>query len=309
MYYDKSSKILIEKCREAILRRLVGIPVAESDLLEEVPTETVSSRHTDAAIRVTDENGKQEIIILEVQSRWDNDVPLRLLEYRCRYMLKYHQETTACVLLFRPSASVSDQYEDKDVLFRFRLIPVYEFDAREIFQEGTLCLMPLLPLMRHGEEFLDQADKSIGQSSLSRKDKADLLTIMAILAGLVSKDMTKAIISKRRDIMLESAAYEVIREIEYNEGRLAGILEGKLEGKLEGRLEGKLEGKLEGELLNSRRMLIETLKLRFSPVPSSIIPTVEKITDLDTLDSLFKTAVTAGSLDEFLREMGREMKN
>ncbi|MBF0477556.1 MAG: hypothetical protein HQK59_17375 [Deltaproteobacteria bacterium] len=296
MYYDKSSKILIEKCREAILRRLVGIPVAESDLLEEVPTETVSSRHTDAAIRVTDENGKQEIIILEVQSRWDNDVPLRLLEYRCRYMLKYHQETTACVLLFRPSASVSDQYEDKDVLFRFRLIPVYEFDAREIFQEGILCLMPLLPLMRHGEEFLDQADKFIGQSSLPRKDKADLLTIMAILAGLVSKDMTKAIISKRRDIMLESAAYEVIREIEYNEGRLAGILE------------GELKGELKGELLNSRRMLIETLKLRFSPVPPSIIPAIEKITDQDTLDSLFKTAVTAGSLDDFLREMGREVK-
>ncbi|MBF0551231.1 MAG: hypothetical protein HQK60_11915 [Deltaproteobacteria bacterium] len=300
MQYDISSKILIEKCREEILRRLLGISVATSDLLEEVATETVSARYVDTAIRVTDQAGKQEIIILEVQTRWDNDVPLRLLEYRCRYMLKYHQETTACVLLFRPSATVTDRYEDKDVQFRFRLIPIYEFDAREVFQEDVLCLMPLIPLMRHGEEFLDQADRSIYESSLSKKDKADFLAIMAILSGLVSKEFAQTLVSRRRGIMLESAAYEVIREIEYNEGRQAGILEGKIEGKIEGRLEERL--------LQSRLVVIDTLKLRFNDVPPSIILKVEGLNDLDILKGLWKTAVIVGSLDEFVREMAEEIK-
>ncbi|MBF0495870.1 MAG: hypothetical protein HQK58_04745 [Deltaproteobacteria bacterium] len=59
MHHDISSKILIEKCWEEILRRLVGIPVASSDFLEEIPTETVNAGHTDSAIMITDETGRQ----------------------------------------------------------------------------------------------------------------------------------------------------------------------------------------------------------------------------------------------------------
>ncbi|MBF0552603.1 MAG: hypothetical protein HQK60_18985 [Deltaproteobacteria bacterium] len=202
MHHDISSKILIEKCREEILRRLVGIPVASSDLLEEIPTETVNARHTDSAIMITDETGRQRLILLEIQTRWDHDVPLRLLEYRCRYMLKYHIGVSGYVLLLRPSGVASGKYEDEDVLFRFRLIQLSEFDAREIFEEGNLCLMPLVPLMRHGEEFVDRAEASVYQSTLPSEDKADLLTIKAIMAGLVSKKLTKMLIARRKDSIL-----------------------------------------------------------------------------------------------------------
>ncbi|MBF0509469.1 MAG: hypothetical protein HQK57_11160 [Deltaproteobacteria bacterium] len=237
---------------------------------------------------------------------------MRLLEYRYRYMLKYHVEVISCVILLLPAAGASEIYQDSEVQFRFRLIRVYELEAQDIMAGGAVCLMPLVPLMRHGAEALDAVDKSIYKSHLPTKDKADLLTITAIFAGLVSKEMAGKLISRRRDIMIESAAYEVIREIEYKGGRLACLLEGKLEGlvegKLEGLLEGKLEGKLEGVVLKSRQDIIQIVKLRFEILPPGILQTIECISDLDMLDALLKSAVTAASLDQFIREMDTAVK-
>ena len=49
--------------------------------------------------------------------------------------------------------------------------------------------------------------------------KSDLLTGMAILSELVSQSWPMRLIERRRDIMIESAAYEIIRQ----EGVKAGI--------------------------------------------------------------------------------------
>ncbi|MBF0495729.1 MAG: hypothetical protein HQK58_04015 [Deltaproteobacteria bacterium] len=292
MHNDISSKLLIEKCREEIIRRLLGIPVAKSVLLEEAQTETVSARRGDAAIMVTEESGNRRLVIIEVQTHWEKDVPMRLLEYRYRYMLKYHVEVISCVILLLPAAGASEIYQDSEVQFRFRLIRVYDLEAQDIMAGGAVCLMPLVPLMRHGAEALDEVDKSIYKSHLPTKDKADLLTITAIFAGLVSKEMAGKLISRRRDIMIESAAYEVIREIEYKEGRLVGLL----------------EGKLEGVVLKSRQDIIQIVKLRFEILPPGILQTIECISDLDMLDALLKSAVTAASLDQFIREMDTAVK-
>jgi hypothetical protein len=76
---------------------------------------------------------------------------------------------------------------------------------------------------------------------------ADILTVMAILSGLVSKKLPQLLVSKRRDIMIESAAYDIIKE----------------EGLREGREEGLKQGLQEG--------ILEILEIRFNVVPSFII--------------------------------------
>ena len=85
----------------------------------------------------------------------------------------------------------------------------YEMDAREIVEESILCLMPFVPIMQHGEDLLDQADSLLYQSALSREDKADMLTVMTIFSGLISDKLPRMLVAKRRDIMIESAAYDV----------------------------------------------------------------------------------------------------
>ncbi|MCL0101049.1 hypothetical protein M1N68_00120 [Peptococcaceae bacterium] len=47
---------------------------------------------------------------------------------------------------------------------------------------------------------------------MNREEKADLLTGMMILAGLVSKDLARELQERRRDIIIELAAYELIKE-------------------------------------------------------------------------------------------------
>jgi len=50
-----------------------------------------------------------------------------------------------------------------------------------------------------------------------------MLTSMAILSGLVSKDLTTQLIQRRRDIMIESPAYEIFRKEWMEEGLREGL--------------------------------------------------------------------------------------
>ena len=57
------------------------------------------------------------------------------------------------------------------------------------------------------------------RSEKTRPVKADMLTSMAILSGLVSPELPARLIARRKDIMIESAAYDIIKKEGYAEGR------------------------------------------------------------------------------------------
>ena len=281
MHYDIAAKMLMEKCRNEILREFLGIAVAESTILEEAPQETVSVKRSDFPIWVRDESGGRRLVLVEIQSRWEKDLPVRLLNYRSRYLLKYAAEVVSCVLLLRPAPGAVSVYEDNEVTFRFRFIPIHDLDAREFVRRGTPCLLPFVPLMRHGEEAMEAADALIYGSSLPRGDKADMLTAMAILSGLVSKELPRMLLGRRRDIMIESAAYDIIKE----EGIQQGIQQGMLD--------------------HSKQAVIEVLEARFDLVPASMVTAIQTISDPGILKFLLKKAATTDSLDHFKEIMAR----
>uniref|UniRef100_A0A7C4VQZ5 Rpn family recombination-promoting nuclease/putative transposase n=1 Tax=Desulfatirhabdium butyrativorans TaxID=340467 RepID=A0A7C4VQZ5_9BACT len=166
------------------------------------------------------------IVLLELKSSWEKDSLLQVLEYRIRNLLKFHLPITSCILLLKPCSDATDCYEDHEVRFQIRLLRVYEFDAREIVQRGLTCMMPFVPLMRHGRELLYKAEEMIYHSSMNRRDRADMLTSMAILSGLISDSLPIEIIRRRRDIMIESAAYDIIKREGYEEGMEKGLEKG-----------------------------------------------------------------------------------
>jgi len=223
MKYDIAGKVLIEKCREVLLAYFLGIEVSQSVLLEELPQETVSVKRSDYPLKVTDQNGDSYLVLLEMQSSWEPDVALQLLEYRTRHMLKLRLPAISCIMLLKESGQAQDHYEDREVHFNYRLIRVYEWDAREILDKGITCLAPFTPLMKHGEEVLIQAEEMIYYSDMSRQDKADMLTSMTILSGLVSTELPVKLLNRRRDIMIESAAYDLIKAEGFQQGVEQGI--------------------------------------------------------------------------------------
>jgi hypothetical protein len=148
-------------------------------------------------------------------------------------------------------------------------------DARQIVEQQALCLLPLTPVMRHEEEVLEEADRLLYDSMLPPGDKADMLTVMALLSGLVSTELPRLLLLRRRDIMIESAAYDLIKE------------------------EGRKQGLQQGMLQRSREDIVEILETRFEIVPSTITERVYTISDLSILKYLHKKAVTVESLNEF----------
>jgi predicted transposase YdaD len=291
MQYDIAAKVLIEKCRGEILRRLLGLSVSESSILEQLPQETVSVKRSDFPILVTDETGKQYLVLLEIQSRWERKFPLRLLDYRCRHLLKHDMEAISCVLLLKPSQWAESFYKDPEVEFNYRLIKVYELDACEIIKGNIICLMPFVPIMKNGKEMVEQADAALYESPLPYEDKADMLTVMTIFSGLVSEKLVNMLISKRRDIMIESAAYDIIKE----EGIKEGIKEGREKGIREGREKGIKEGKAE----ESQDGILDILEIRFNVVPESVIKSIRAVDDPDILRTLRRQSLKVSNLIEF----------
>ncbi len=279
MKYDIAIKELLRHCSQAILEHLAGIPVQHCMLIE-VPQETTSVRRSDFPLRVTTPHGEDLLVLIEVQTRWDPQLPLRLLEYRSRHMLREGVDALTVVLLLRPGGHIIDTYKDREVQFRYRLVRVYEADAAEVVERGPVCLLPLVPLMHGGDALTDEADKRIYESDLTLQAKGDMLTIMALLAGLVSKELPKQLVARRRDIMIESATYTLIKE--------------------EGRAEGLREGLLEGIAL--------ALELKFGAEGLRLLPSLKRIDDVTILEVLHRALRDVESLEEFERLMSDLMK-
>ena len=263
--YDIATKVLMETCRDEILRYLLGLSVRESAILDPLPQETVSVKRGDYPDMITDHVGQKMLAVVEIQGTWNPAVPLHVLDYRTRYIIQYGIDAISCVILLRPSGTAADYYEDREVRFSFRLIKVYEMDAREIVDEGPPCMLPFVPLMKGGDAAMDEAESMIYASPRPRSEKADMLTSMAILSGLVSPDLPAKLIARRKDIMIESAAYDIIKQ----------------------------------EV--GHQILVKVLGLKFGDDGEELGPRIKAIEDADRLDGLIRVITFAGSVQEVER--------
>jgi predicted transposase YdaD len=283
MEYDITAKVLIEKSHREILQHFLGLSVLESTLLKPLPQQTATLRSSDFPLLVTDERGQHSLVVLEVQSEWEWEVPFRLLEYRCRHILRERlTDALSCVLLLRPSRAATDLLEDAEVRYRYRLVRVYELDAAPVVQAPIVNLLPFVPVMRGGVELTDTAERLVYESPLPRSEKADMLTGMALLAGLVSKELTQHLILRRRDLMIQSAAYDIIKEIE--------------------RVEGRQEGRKEGEAKGLAEAVLDALVIRLDPTIASyrqLEKRVLTLTDPERLRGLLRAAILANDVAEF----------
>ncbi len=316
MKYDAALKELLRHCHAAILRDLLGIPVTSSTLMEERPRETTSVRTSDFLLRVVQEDGEEFLVLIEFQTYWQRNVPQRLLEYRARHVLREELDAITVVMLLRPSPSATDHYQDREVDYRFRLVKPYELDAAEVLRENRVCLMPLTPLMQGGVEVAVEAERAIVDSDLAEEVKADMLTNMTLMAGLVSRDLARHLLKRRRDLMIQSFGYELIKQEGLEEGLKEGLekglkegfKQGFQEGLEEGLARGREEGMERGREQGYREGVLEAialgLELKFGVEGLKLMPEIEAITDLGILRILEKAIRTVQSPQE-LRELYR----
>ena len=288
-HYDVAAKVLIDICRDEILRRFLHLNVGQSTLIDALPQETVSVKRSDFPMKVVDPEGGQTLVILEIQTQWHAQVPLHLLDYRIRHILSCGLPAISAVLLLKPDSRASDHYRDAEVDFRYHLIKLYEMDAREAVEQWPTCLLPFVPLMKNGVELSRQAEQMIYDDPMSSGRKADMLSSMTILSGLVSDRLPFEILSRRRDMMIESAGYALIKQEGFQEGIQQGIL----------------QGEKKGQITASREALIDLLTDRFDIVPQHVLETISRLENLFTLKVLRKHVLKASSIETFEADMNR----
>jgi len=264
----------------------VGIEVESADLLEELPKEIVSLRSSDFPLLVRDKEGLEQIVLLEFQTQWKVDFPLRLLDYYARFKMKYHTRVTPIVLLFRKHGGAKDSYTDEVVSIRFRLIKLWEISGRELLDSGDVYLYPFIPISECSEGEIYEAEGKIYESPIERRRRGDLLTALAIFAGLRDKNITMELIRRRRDIMIESFAYEIIKQEGIEEGLLKGLKHGMLE--------------------KAKESVLEVLNIRFHNVPAHLKETVHKMEEQERLNFLHRQAILCESLSQFEEILSRK---
>lgn len=136
---------------------------------------------------------------------------------------------------------------------------------------------------------LEDAEQQLyNDKDLSVETKADLLTAMAIFTDMRDKELAQRLMERRRDIMIQSPIYDIIKE--------------------EGIREGMKEGVKEGSLKEGREMILTALDEKFGKLPSDVPETLSNINDTKKLEILLRQAIRSGSLKEFnqkLDELGR----
>jgi hypothetical protein len=108
---------------------------------------------------------------------------------------------------------------------------------------------------------------------------------MAILSKLVSAELPRLLVERRKDIMMESAGYELIKKEGFDEGIQQGIQQGMM--------------------LVAQEMVLELLAERFGMIPSEIEKKVKTIDSREMLKKLHRGALRVESLEEFLEIVKR----
>ncbi len=298
MEYDIAAKVALETSKEEILRRYLSIEPKDIEILEELPQETVSLRRSDFPLRVRTKEGAELIVLIDIQTVFERKFVLRLIDYTVRFMLKYDLEVIPLILLLTPSEKAEGVYESRFLTFRYNIVRFWEESAEEYLKEKSLY--PFIALTKGGKSVLEEAERRLYEDTdISIDKKADLLTAMAILTGLKDAELARKIIERRRDIMIRSAAYEIIKEEGIREGMREGIKEGMKEGMKEGIKEGIQIGMVE----EGRDVVLETVKERFGEVPLDISEFVSQINNKSILRQLLRFAIHSKSLDEFREKM------
>jgi len=218
--YDNTCKFLAENFSTDFASWLLGEPITLTKL--EQSELALDPIRADSVILL---QSQQIIMHLEFQTRTDQTMAFRMLDYWVRLRRKYpHIEIYQVVIYLNPTNSplvYQTSFESGQTNHEFNVIRLWE-QPTEIFQQYA-GLLPLAVLTKSDNpaEVLKQVVKQIDDIT-DQKVKNNVAATTAIISGLV---LDKEVIQRllRSDIMKESVIYqEILRE-----GEAKGIAEGE----------------------------------------------------------------------------------
>jgi len=149
------------------------------------------TRETDFLLDVI-QNEQQMLMHMEFQSREDEDMAQRLLEYNVLATREHGRPVLSCVIYLRKDSGIAEsplKWElptGQEILrFHFIVIKLWEIAADELIQTGLTGLLPLVPLTKDGGQYetIDEV-----ATKLATAEEYNLLEYARRFASLVFKD-------------------------------------------------------------------------------------------------------------------------
>ena len=283
--YDTVSKTLIQQNPKDWVAFSLGIPDVEVVRVLETQQPTVKSNQVDSFIHVNI-GGKEGIVHLEMQTHDSREVPMpyRITGYVGRGIEAFQLPIYSHVIYLHPRSGKTDPGEyvqeiaGYEIRIQYKVIRLSELEGSPFLEAGVKGLIPFTPLMKpppgiKGEEWLRQCVEVADTVEQDSVAKADYLTDLAILGGLIFEYSTV------REIIMEAIMQEssVIQHF-LQQGIEQGIEQG------------------------ARQMSIEsTLTILAERFPDADITTVKRILEtIEDLDRLKQLNLTASIAESFL---------
>ncbi|MEA1865392.1 MAG: hypothetical protein U9N46_09420 [Euryarchaeota archaeon] len=279
MQYDSAIKCISPELSADIATLVLGRKPDLKQISESLPSD---ERLVDFLAKMTGD--EESILHVEFQTKYDSNMPMRMLAYHARIVDRYRLPVYPVVVYLtqtdRPiETTYSSHVGNKHIFtFNYDVIKVWELKSKTVFKDELSGLYALTPLMPDADlaECREKLIWAVEHNLIS----ASSYMCMATFARLkYSKEVVKNMIEDK--LLKQSPLYEDLME--------------------EGRVEGRVEGRGEG----AEKTVIAVLAARFGSVSDQLSERIHNLRERNSalLDELIQLVATANDLSEFERKL------
>lgn len=285
MQYDSAIKCISPELSADIATLVLGRKPDLKQISESLPSD---ERLVDFLAKMTGD--EESILHIEFQTKYDSNMPVRMLAYHARIVERYGLPVYPVVVyLTQTDRQIETTYSShvggKHIFtFNYDVIKVWELKSKTVFEDELAGLYALTPLMPDADlaECREKLIWAVEHNLIS----ASSYMCMATFARLkYSKEVVKNMIEDK--LLKQSPFYEDLME----------------EGRVEGRVEGMVEGRGEG----AEKSIITVLSARFGSVSARMSKRIHSLRERNSalLDELIKLAATVQDIGEFERKLDK----
>jgi hypothetical protein len=164
----------------------------------------------------------------------------------------------------------------------WKVVRLWELRAEDLLASGDVGLVPWVPLTQSDdppEVVLRRCRQRIDQVA-DASDRAGLLAVTQILAGLAYSDRRLLDLLGGPQVMIDSPVLDEVCELIRSKAEAEFLAKGRLQ--------------------TLRSVVVDALTARFSQVPMDQLAALAQLTDEAKLKVLFRVAVTCPTIDAFL---------
>jgi hypothetical protein len=282
---DRSAKWMLTHHGDAILR-LAGLTDFSS--WKALQAETVAPRRLpDGLLEVRFADASQpSLVLVEIETYPDSDADRQVLEDLMLIAVDRNVVPEVVSLVLKPKGKLTVTGGAERVSARggtrlggsWPVVRLWELEAETLFGAGDAGLVPWVPLTKTTlppEELMARCRERLVQVP-NQTDRAGLMAVTQILAGLAFPDKRFLDLFGGAQAMIESPVLDEVKEI------------------LRKQYEAEFTAKA------TRRAIRATLEARFGVVPEARVAALDAVADEARLKELVRLAATCPDLDAFV---------